>query len=393
MNLLVTATAYPPSLGGAQVLAHQVAVHLLDRHDVRVLTHWTANRTDWLLGTTVHAPASEQSYVVDGVPVRTVNVPTRGRWRLWPWVAAYWAVQGPALRRIAGALEAPLQAAAGSPDLVHNVRIGREALTVASLALARRRGVPFVLTPVHHPRWGTFVHRHYHAAYRQADAVLALTEAEKRTLVGLGVDETRIHVTGMGPVLSDVPDGRRFRERHELGDDPIVLFVGQKHAYKGLDRLLAAASRVWTVHPATRFVVLGPRTAHSRRLFGGVTDARVLERDAVNLSEKTDALAACDVLCLPSTEESFGGVFTEAWSLGKPVVGTDIPSVREVIEHGTDGLVTPPDVEALASALAGLLADPARAGEMGRQGRAKVEQRFSWPRLAALTEAVYRSLQ
>ncbi len=68
-------------------------------------------------------------------------------------MAAYWAIQGPALRRIAGALAEPLERSAGEADLVHNVRIGREALTEASLRLARRRGIPFVITPVHHPRW------------------------------------------------------------------------------------------------------------------------------------------------------------------------------------------------------------------------------------------------
>ena len=393
MNVLLTATAYPPSLGGAQVLAHQVAVQLLDRHRIEVLTHWTTQRTDWLLGTTLRAPIRKEAYTMDGVPVRTVNVAVEHRWRLVPAVVAYWAVQGPALRRIARALEEPLGQAAGTPDLVHNVRIGREALTLASLTLARQRKVPFVLTPVHHPRWGTWLHRHYPALYRSADAVIVLTETEKRTLAGLRVPEERIHVTGMGPVLAAESNGRRFRARHGMGDDPLVLFLGQKHAYKGLSRLLQAAPLVWTSHPNARFAFLGPRTASSRRTFRGVTDPRILERGAVDLEEKTDALAACDVLCLPSTEESFGGVFTEAWSLGKPVVGCDIPAVHEVIDHGRDGLVVAPTGEALAGALAGLLADPARGRELGARGRAKVEERFSWPRLAERTDAVYRSLR
>ena len=391
MNLLFTATTYPPAVGGAQLLMHQLARQLGERHSVVVLTHWATRRTDWLLGTTLRAPRDETAYVVDGVQVRTVNVPPRGRWRLAPWVGAYWALPGPAGRRIAEAMAGPLETAAGHPDLVHNVRIGREGLTLASLALARKRRVPFVLTPVHHPRWGTWLHREYHRLYRSADAVIALTEAERRTLVQLGVDEGRVHVTGMGPVLAEEGRGDRFRDRHGLGEDPVVLFLAQKYAYKGAALLLRAAREVWARHPRARFAFVGPRTAHSRRLFHGLVEPRVLELDAVDLAEKTDALAACDVLCLPSTQESFGGVFTEAWSFGKPVVGCDIPAVRAVIDDGEDGLLCPPEPGAIAGALDALLSDPARRDALGARGRAKVSRLYTWPRLAERTEAAYRA--
>jgi glycosyltransferase involved in cell wall biosynthesis len=58
-----------------------------------------------------------------------------------------------------------------------------------------------------------------------------------------------------------------------------------------------------------------------------VNDPRILELGSVDLQTKTDALEACTLLCLPSTQESFGGVYTEAWSFKKPVIGCDIPAV------------------------------------------------------------------
>jgi hypothetical protein len=56
-------------------------------------------------------------------------------------------------------------------------------------------------TPVHHPRWGGWWYRSYHRLYRHAEAVIALTECQRRTLdsLGLGVDERRISVLGAGP--------------------------------------------------------------------------------------------------------------------------------------------------------------------------------------------------
>ena len=83
--------------------------------------------------------------------------------------------------------------------------------------------------------------------------------------------------------------------------------------------------------------------------------------------------------------------FTEAWTFGKPVVGCDIPAVREVIHHEEDGLLSGPGPDALAAALEVLLSDPARADALGAKGQEKVASLYSWPRLADRTEAVYRA--
>ena len=368
---------------------HQIARELRARHTVQVVTQWSEQRTDWLLGTTLRAPRTPRTYDVDGVPVQTITLSREARWRLTPWVLGYYAVQGPALRRISKALAAGLAPLAAA-DVIHNCRIGREGLSYASLELARVRRVPFVLTPAHHPRWAGWIQRYYHRLYRMADAVIALTEAERWTLLDLGVAEDRIFVTGVAPILAQSADGTRFRERHGLRDEPLVLFLGQKYAYKGLAVLMAAAQRVWRRFPEVRFAFVGPRTWYSRYLFAGRTDHRVLELDAVSLQEKTDALDACDILCLPSSQESFGIVFTEAWSLGKPVVGCDIPAVRAVVEHGRDGLITAREPAAIAEALVALIEQPDLRTAMGERGRRKVEDRYTWPRLAEQTEAVYR---
>ncbi len=220
--------------------------------------------------------------------------------------------------------------------------------------------------------------------------MIALTEAERETLIALGVNGDRIFVTGIGPILAESRDAARFRSRYELADEPLVLFLGQKYRYKGLGALLSAASIVWRRFPEVRFAFIGPRTAYSRCRFATSTDSRVLEVDEVDLQEKTDALAACDILCVPSSQESFGGVFTEAWSLGKPVVGCDIPAVRQVIDHGRDGLLVEQSPGAIAEALVCLLESRSLMAEMGHHGKTKVESQFTWPHLATKMEAIYR---
>jgi glycosyltransferase involved in cell wall biosynthesis len=127
-------------------------------------------------------------------------------------------------------------------------------------------------------------------------------------------------------------------------------------------------------------------------LFFSVREPRLINLGSVDLETKTSALAACEFLCLPSSQESFGGVFVEAWSLGKAVIGGRIPPIASVIEEGVDGLLSTQSPEKLAGAINALLAEPQRAEAMGRAGWKKVQERFTWERLAEQTAAVYDSL-
>ncbi|MEW5985975.1 MAG: glycosyltransferase family 4 protein [Chloroflexota bacterium] len=422
VNIFFTQTAYPPAVGGAQEYLHQLARLLAERHQVQVASFWAVNRTDWLLGTTWLAPGG-RPYVLDNVPVTLINLSRLERLRLSPWVLSYYLWQSQAIRRIAGVILPHLRQIAGRVDLIHHGRVGREPLAFASLALARELDIPFVLTPLHHPRWGGWLYRHYHHLYRQADAVMALTPAERDTLIALGVRPERIFVTGTGAVLSSAPtisspefpqflgnlrnskelkgqvmeeqfqyDAADFRRRYRLSG-PIVLFLGQKYPYKGFRPLLTAAPLVWEQCPETCFVFIGPRTRASQRVFRRVGDSRIVELGAVSLAEKTAALAACDVLCVPSTQESFGGVYVEAWQMGKPVIGANIATVSQVISDGVDGFVGPAEPTFLAGRLRQLLRDPTLRARMGEAGRRKAEQLYDWRALAGRTVEIYESLR
>lgn len=387
MNILLTATSYPPAVGGAQYHAHYIATRIARTHEVRVICLWNEVRTDWLLGTTVLAPASEARYEIDGIRVRRLGFSASDKARMVPWLGVYYLLRRRAIAGLSRVIQEKLAPEGEAADLIHNARIGREPISFASYEVARRRRVPYVMTPYHHPRWVSRFHREYHRLYRLADGVIALTEAEKRALVGLGVAEDKISVTGTGPVLETKADSAAFRSRHQL-EAPFVLFLGQKYRYKNLRSLVSAARRVWTAHPEVALVVIGPRTADSRRLFRGLHEPRILELGAVSLQEKTDALAACTLLCQPSTQESFGAVFIEAWLMGKPVIGCNIPAVSEVITSGVDGIVAQPTSESLAEAILHILDHPAEAREMAARGREKA-QLFTWEALALKTEAAY----
>jgi glycosyltransferase involved in cell wall biosynthesis len=393
MNLLYTLMAYPPSTGGAQLYLHHLAQQMKERHRVQVVSQWDQHRTDWLLGTTLRAPGSDYYYIIDGVRVHRLGLSLWEKISLAPSIPIYYPLMQVALPPIATCLERHLYPYMAQVDLVHNVRAGREGLSYASFQVARRRGVPFVLTPVHHPRWIGWRYRAYLDLYRSADLVLALTSTEKQVLMELGVREERIAINGMGPVVAEQADAATFRARHHIDAEvPLVLFLGQHYRYKGYQQVLQAARLVWQRVPEAHFVFIGPPVGQSERVFHAYADRRIHRLGRVDLQQKTNALAACTLLCVPSTQESFGGVYTEAWHFGKPVIGCAIPAVSEVITDGVDGYLVDQEPAQIAERICSLLLNPSEAQAMGVAGQRKVEEHYTWPKIAQRTEQAYRQV-
>lgn len=394
MKLLYTITAYPPSLGGAQLQFHTFAQHFSEHHQIGAVYQWDEQRTDWLRGTTIDAPPPRDCHQHDQVRVCRIAPTAAQRAALRWWVYGYPLLQGAAIHQISAALLPHIQTAAinllsGQPDIVHNSRIGREGITAASLAYARSLDVPFVLTPNHHHHWHGWFYRHYIHMYREADALTVYTDYEKETLIRLGVDPDRIYVVGVGPILAERGDGKRFRQRCGLDiDSPLILFLGQKYHYKRFQWLVEAMSHVWRKFPNARAVLIGPETTDSRAKLRAVDDHRIKVLDIVSLEEKTDALAACDVLCVPSARESFGAVYLEAWQFKKPVIGGTAPASQIIIETSGGGLHGSQSSGELSDQLCELLADADKRAQMGAQGYA-FAQHYTWDRLVNRMKTVY----
>jgi len=390
MQLLYTLTTYPPAIGGGQLHQHLIAQQLKQHHQIQVFTHWHQNRTDWLMGTTINAPSQSKDYIIDDIPVHCMGMNLIDKARLFPYLPLYYPWMDLALPPIANCISRYLDQYAQSADLIHNVRIGREGLSYASYQIAKKYDIPFIFTPVHHPRWVGWRYRAYIKLYQLADAVIALTETEKQTLINLGVDRDRISVTGIGPVLAENADSQAFKETYKIAD-PIILFLAQHYPYKGYQQLLQSAPIVWKRFPEAQFVFAGPAIANSEKYFKN-QDPRIHRLGALSLQDKTNALAACTLLCMPSSQESFGGVYTEAWHFDKPVIGCNIPAVSEVIEHGTNGYLVSQNPLEIADAICQILMNPSQALKMGQNGNHKLHAKFTWNRIAEMTADVYQKI-
>jgi D-inositol-3-phosphate glycosyltransferase len=179
------------------------------------------------------------------------------------------------------------------------------------------------------------------------------------------------------------------------GAAPRVLFAGRLEARKGPETLLRAAPAVLAAVPGVRFAFAG-RDAGSaaglRRLAGELGVAHAVELlghcDRAALEAQ---IAAATVCAVPSRWESFGNVVAEAALLGRPVLASDIPPFRELVDDGETGrLVAAADPGAWAPALVEVLTNSARARAMGRAGAARVRTLGDPARIAAQTLAAYR---
>jgi glycosyltransferase involved in cell wall biosynthesis len=135
-----------------------------------------------------------------------------------------------------------------------------------------------------------------------------------------------------------------------------------------------------------------PEIARLDRIAGslGLAD-RVEFRGRVDQTRTPALFRSADaVLCTP-WYEPFGIVPLEAMACGVPVIAASVGGLTDTVVDGVTGTLVPPhDPEAIASAVSSLLADPERIARFGAAGRARVELRYSWQRVALETAAVYR---
>ena len=275
----------------------------------------------------------------------------------------------------------------------HDVDIVATQLSTASLwgtLAARYVGVPSV---------ATVRALNSKTCYVYADRVIAVSGAVKEHLVGQGMDAAKIRVVYNGIDLSRfAPPADLKSARRAVGwpeDALIVGVVAHLTAKKGHRWFLDAVAPLLKTFPNLHIVCVGE---------GDERAALLKQACALGIEERVQlvgfhadvvpCMAALDVLVLPAiAKEGFGRVLIEAGALEKPVIGTDVGGIGEVIAPGETGFVVAPgDASALQTALSALLDDEDLRREMGRAGRARALTEFSEARMVAQTERIYREL-
>jgi glycosyltransferase involved in cell wall biosynthesis len=203
-----------------------------------------------------------------------------------------------------------------------------------------------------------------------------------------GIEMDRFH-----PVSE--AEKRRLRAKWGIGEqDGVIGIVSKLWAGKGHDLLIRAFKEIRKEMPQARLVIVGEgylmdslqTLASQLQLSDAVIFTGFLE-------EIPQIIATFDVAVLPSYFEGMGRVLLEAMAMEKPVVGTRVGGIPDLIEDDLNGfLVSPGSKKELASAVLKILSDKALAARMGQEGRKKMTGRFSAESMVRSIEEVYRDL-
>lgn len=234
---------------------------------------------------------------------------------------------------------------------------------------------------------------------RHADAVIGTGPGLVREAGALRCGQGVHHIFDIPSSLTEADPAQveAARARLKKSDrDRLILFVGSFAVYQGVDLLFDAVPIVARRRPEARFVIVGgtPEEIAERR-------ARLTEQGAAHAVTFTGkippddlphTLRAADILVSPRT----AGVNTplkllDYFKAGRPIVATDMPSHRLILDE-TTAVLTAPEPNALAAGIERLLDDAALCERLGVEGRRRVDERYNFGEFKRRLGACYASL-
>jgi glycosyltransferase involved in cell wall biosynthesis len=245
---------------------------------------------------------------------------------------------------------------------------------------------------------------------KTADIVITVSNAMKEELKQLGFPEEKIRVCYNGvdpekynPNVVGKEEIARIRQKYELKDDDLMIFfIGRLVWVKGIDKLVMAMPHVLKEVPNAKLVIvgLGDMREYLERLVKNLKlqEAVKFRFEFIPEEERIIHYAACDVAVFPSLYEPFGIVTLEAMSMEKPVVvgAKGVSGMREiVIPDGPKQCgfhVNPYDPADIAWGIINSIRDPIKKEQLGKNGRKRVLENFTWDIVAKKTLEVYEEV-
>ena len=243
-----------------------------------------------------------------------------------------------------------------------------------------------------------------------ADKIVTVSYAMKDELTRLGFPKDKIHVSYNGvdpekydPASVSPEQVKKIRSRYGIKDDELmILFIGRLVGVKGVDKLIMSMSHILLKTPTARLVIvgLGDLQEYLVNLVKTMkmSDYVKFRFEFIPEEERILHYAACDVAVFPSHYEPFGIVVLEAMSMKKPVVvgAAGVSGMREIVvccgEEQCGYHVNPNNPEDIAWGINGVLESPEKRRWLGKNGRRRVLEEFTWDRVAEKTLELYQQM-
>ncbi|WP_263366346.1 glycosyltransferase [Edaphobacter bradus] len=238
----------------------------------------------------------------------------------------------------------------------------------------------------------------HEAAYRMMagfpDAVFAVSNLVRQHIIDVDhVDPARVLTIYNGLDISAWQVSSSSRDRSRA----VVTTAGNIRRVKGHDIFIKAAASVIQQFPQAQFSIAGdvlePDYFAELQALVASLNLTMNFHFTGGVSNLPGHLTAADIFVLPSRSEGFSNAIIEAMAAALPVVATDVGGNAEAVQDGVTGFIVPPeDPEALAAAITRLLADPAKAAQMGTAGKARAAEEFTQQVMMTRTTQTYAKL-
>jgi glycosyltransferase involved in cell wall biosynthesis len=285
-------------------------------------------------------------------------------------------------------------------DVVHVVSMPYFSLLYIARAIAKKVGAKLYMTSLTHIGTGKDdpLRKKYFDPvgiqfYLDSDKVFTLTDTERDSIIdfvkgnGKDISKEKFETVGIGVDVENVlsGDGKGFREKYNLGDNPLVCAVGAKNYVKGSITLVKAMEILWKEGIDVKLGLAGNPTMEFNSFFekqSNLVKGNTINLDTPTDPQKFDMLAASNIFVMTSKSESFGIVYLEAWIRKLPVIAARIDIMKEIVNEGADGMLVEFDnPKELAEKIKELLSNKEKRDMMGEAGNKKVYERYTWEKI------------
>lgn len=388
-KIIIITDTYYPAIGGAENAILELAKTINSEYSVEIITSHKDNKISGLLKRTIFAKKFNTYKDCNNIIVKPLNTGFIGKLIMLPIVL--WYI--PLIKRVKAkqlfdflsifyslAMKKNLRNLIRDSDLVISYSISFTAILIPSITI--KLGIPLINAPIiHFGKWGDSPRQL--KAYKRSNVILCPTNYFKTMLLDLYTDEISCKTIVIPHLISGKNNVFKMPDIN-LTPNNFILFIGRQEKHKGLPFLISAYKKSYSKLP---LVIVGPGEKKENE----ENEENIIDIGEVSEPVKEWLLRNCRFIAVPSKDETFGLVYIEAMSHGKPSIALDLKPVNELLSHNKTALLSVSgDSSTLAKNIYKLSEDNDLLEKLSKNCLIEFEARFSQEHI---TESYFRVIK
>lgn len=234
-----------------------------------------------------------------------------------------------------------------------------------------------------------------------SNKVIVASQAIK-DIISQFVSKEKIEIVYNGVDLNQFDSNLESKIKEEfkiLPETKLIGIIGSLEENKGVDFFIQAAAKIKQEIPKIKFLIVGKTLPNQKKYLDflkNLTKKLGIENDIIFSGARTDItqiIKALDVVVISSKFEAFGRTIIEGMAMEKPVIASNCGGIPEIIEDGKSGILFPVgDIDSLATNVVKILQDKNLALKLGKEGKKRVEEKFSIKKCTQKIENIYEEI-